>query len=311
MAYLKHIEYVLPPTVLTNEQLETQFPDWPADKILAKTGIKERRVVDTEKASDLAVEAAKNVLKEHQVPIDYIIYCTQSPDQPLPTTACVIQERLGLSSKCGALDMNLGCSGYVYGLGLAAALVDTQQAKNVLLLTADTYTKYMNKDDKNVRVIFGDAGTATLVSDEGWTKIRTDSIVYGTDGSGKDNLKVPCGGSLFMNGPEIFSFTMKVVPPLIKETLERSGLKSEDVNVYVFHQANLFMMKHLQQKLAIPDEKFIVDFEDIGNTVSCTIPIALQRSALKGKIKPGDKIMLVGFGVGYSWGAVVLECKTL
>lgn len=311
MAYLKHIEYVLPPTVLTNEELEYFFPDWPSDKILAKTGIKQRHVVNTESASDLAVAAAQNVLKEHDVPIDYIIYCTQSPDQPLPTTACVIQERLKLPTTCGALDINLGCSGFVAGLGLASALVDTGQSRNVLLLNADTYTKYIKPEDKNVRVIFGDAGTATLVSHNGWTKIRTDSFVYGTDGTGKDNLKVPYGGNLFMNGPEIFSFTMKVVPPMIEETLEKVKLTKNDINLYIFHQANLFVLRHLQQKLNIPDEKFVVDLEDVGNTVSCTIPIAIQRSAERGKIKPGDKIMLVGFGVGYSWGAVILECKTL
>lgn len=308
MSSIVDIEYALPEKILTNDELALDFPDWPASKILSKTGIKERHITDDgEYASDLACKAASNLLskyKDHQ--IDYIIYCTQSPDLALPTTACLIQERLGLSTNCGALDINLGCSGFVYGLGLSKGLIDSEQAESVLLLNADTYSKYINKTDKNVRVIFGDAGSATLISKRGHFNL-TGPFIYGTDGKGKDNLIVPKNGCLFMNGPEIFSFTMKVVPQVITSALMKASLTIDDIDLFVFHQANSFMMKHLQSKLSIPDDKFIIDFEDVGNTVSCTIPIALKRTMTKRKIHTGNKIMLVGFGVGYSWGATIIE----
>lgn len=308
MSYIKDIEYSLPEKILTNEELSLDFPDWPPAKILSKTGIKERRVTnENETASDLAYKAASALLSKYkEQKIDYIIYCTQSPDLVLPTTACLIQERLGIPTNCGALDINLGCSGFVYGLGLAKGLIDSGQVESVLLLNADTYTKYINKTDKNVKVIFGDAGTATLICKNGPFKL-TGPFTYGTDGKGKNNLIVPKNGCLFMNGPEIFSFTMKIVPQTVESTLSRAGLKIEDIDLFVFHQANLFMMRHLQSKLYIPDDKFIVDFEDIGNTVSCTIPIAFKRTMKKKEIKPGSKIMFVGFGVGYSWGATIVE----
>ena len=308
MASIIDIEYALPEKILTNDELALDFPDWPADKIYSKTGIKQRHIVkENETASDLAYLASLKILTNHEADkIDYIIYCTQSPDQALPTTACVLQERLKLLTTCGALDINLGCSGYIYGLGLAKGLIDSDQANTVLLLNADTYTKYMNKNDKNVRVIFGDAGTATLIGKCGYFKLGK-TFVYGTDGKGKNNLIVPNNGCLFMNGPEIYSFTMQTVPPMIQSTLDRASLTMDDIDLFIFHQANLFMMKRLQEKLSIPDEKFVVDFEDIGNTVSCTIPIALKRTMTKTLLKIGSKIMLVGFGVGYSWGATIIE----
>lgn len=309
MSYIKDIEYSLPEKVLNNKELSLDFPDWSEDKIFSKTGIKQRHIIDDDKkASDLAINAASKLLLNNKDDnIDYIIYCTQSPDYPLPTTACIIQDKLKLSINCGAIDVNLGCSGFVYGLGLSKALIDSGQSNTILLLNADTYTKYIRKEDKNVRVIFGDAGTATLITNKPSGGFIKGPFVYGTDGSGKNNLIVLPEGHLFMNGPEIFAFTMKVIPSLIIDSLKKAKLSINDIDLFIFHQANSFMIKHLQKKLSIPDSKFLIDFEDVGNTVSCTIPIVLKRTLIKNKINSGNKIMLVGFGVGYSWATTIIE----
>jgi 3-oxoacyl-[acyl-carrier-protein] synthase-3 len=257
------------------------------------------------------------------------LYCTQTPDYILPTTACVLQHRLGLSTSCGALDFNLGCSGYIYGLGLAKALIDSGQASKVLLLTADTYSKLLNPADKSVRTIFGDAAAATLIVASEQESL-TGPFVYGTDGAGAQNLIVPAGGmrraadpqaelvpddsgnartmnDLYMNGAEIFNFTLRVIPTAISQLLERAGIGQEDVDLFVFHQANRFMLEHLRRKLKVPAEKFVIAMEDIGNTVSSSIPIALREAQERGQLPPGSLVMLVGFGVGYSWGATLIR----
>lgn len=331
-SYIVDVDIHLPSTVLTNEELAKDFPDWPAAKILAKTGIKERRITKCyESASDLAVAAAEKLLTKYdRNRIGFLLFCTQSPDYPLPTTACLIQHRLKLPTTCGALDFNLGCSGFIYGLGLAKALVETDQADNVLLLNADTYSHYINAKDKSVRTLFGDGATATLVSSTPGIAQLVGPFSYGTDGRGKDNLIVKTRGSrsefvhnaplevdnngngrtindLYMNGAEIFSFTAISVPDLIQQTLKKANLTMGDINLFVFHQANLFILKHLQKLLSISDEKFVVAMENSGNTVSCTIPIALKDAMEKKRLKAGDNVMLVGFGVGYSWGATILK----
>jgi 3-oxoacyl-[acyl-carrier-protein] synthase III len=324
------IEYSLPEKILTNEELAAIYTEWTVDKIFNKTGIKQRHVVkENECASDLAIESAKKILTKHNVQIDYIIYCSQSPDYILPSTACVIQTALDIPTSCGALDINLGCSGYIYGLGLAKGLIQSEQANTVLLLTADHYTKYIHPMDKSTRTIFGDAGTSTLISSELGMKL-TGPFVYGTDGRGKENLIIPTRGgkkeyvpnaestidgggnvrnvnNLYMNGTEIFVFASKIISPLVEQTLQNSNLTMDDIDLFIFHQANEYMLRYIQRKMSIPNEKFIIDFEDIGNTVSCTIPIALKRTKMKREIKSGSKVMLVGFGVGYSWGATIIE----
>jgi 3-oxoacyl-[acyl-carrier-protein] synthase-3 len=334
-AFISAIEYVLPDKILTNETLAAEFPNWTAEKIFAKTGIKHRHIAaENECASDLAFKAAEKLLaRVDRSKIDYLIYCTQSPDFLLPTTACILQDRLGLATNCGALDINLGCSGYIYGLGLAQALIEAGQAKEILFLTGDTYSKYINPLDNSVRALFGDAGTATLINMEYGVAELDGPFVYGTDGRGKNNLIVPTRGArqefipvpflasdgdnkrtendLYMNGPEIFSFTSLTVPTLITQLLEKGGDKvMSDIDLFVFHQANAFMLKHLQKKLAISNEKFVVDLEETGNTVSCSIPIALKNAMNAKRIKQNAAVMLVGFGVGYSWGGTVVRWRS-
>jgi 3-oxoacyl-[acyl-carrier-protein] synthase-3 len=334
-AAVRGIEYFLPDNVLTNERLAGQFQDWTAQKILEKTGISERRLAAPgECASDLAVKACLKLFAAghcSSADVDFILLCTQSPDYFLPTTACLLQDRLGIPNSAGALDFNLGCSGFVYGLALAKGLVETGQAANVLLLTAETYSKFLHAGDKSVRTIFGDAGAATLVSRSESAPSDPEALgpfVFGTDGSGAENLIVRAGAmrpppesssspgpdgcprtfaNLYMNGAEIFSFTLKIIPTLVRDVLARANKRAEDIDLFVFHQANRFMLEHLRKRLRIPEPKFYVSMEFTGNTVSCTIPIALANAARDGTLKRGATVMLVGFGVGYSWGACLMR----
>ena len=317
---LKLIEYYLPEKTLSNEKIAAENPDWSIEKIYNKTGIKNRHIADeNECASDLAFHAAKKLFEKNNIKpsdIEYVLLCTQSPDYFLPTTACILQSRLGIPETAGALDFNLGCSGYIYGLSLAKGLIESGQVKNVLLLTAETYSKYLHENDKAVRTIFGDGASASLIECASGQKneMHIKNVVFGTDGLGAHNLIVGAGASrnepeshLKMNGPEIFTFTLKAVPNVIQRLLKLTNLTIDKIDHFIFHQANAYMLNHLREQLHIPKEKFIVYLENVGNTVSSTIPIAYKESAIQKNSQPGEKVMLVGFGVGYSWGAVLLE----
>jgi 3-oxoacyl-[acyl-carrier-protein] synthase-3 len=242
------------------------------------------------------------------------LLCTQSPDYFLPTTACVMQQRLGIPTNAGALDFNLGCSGFVYGLGLAKGLIETGQARRLLLITAETYSKFVAHDDRSTRTIFGDGAAATLIEATESEEEFIGVPVYGTDGRGAKNLIVERGAMrnpgepvLKMVGPEVFTFTIVRIPSLVKETLERSHLGLDQIDLFVFHQANRYMLEHLRKKLAVPEEKFFLFLENCANTVSSTIPIALFEAEKAGRLKQGNTAMLVGFGVGYSWAACVVR----
>ncbi|MCL5260432.1 MAG: ketoacyl-ACP synthase III [Gammaproteobacteria bacterium] len=318
-AAIKAIEYYLPPKVLTNDELVEEFPEWTSEKILEKTGIRKRHAVEgKECASDLAYFAAQKLFASSTckpTDIDFLLLCTQSPDYLLPTSACILQERLGLSMTCGALDFNLGCSGYVYGISLAKGLIESGQAQNVLLITSETYTKYLRSKDKSVRSIFGDAAAATLIIDVKSEKPYINQTRFGTDGKGAANLIVHGGAmrepdaavDLQMNGPEIFTFALRVVPPLVEKLLHCSNCQISDIDLFVFHQANKYMLDHLRRKLLIPKEKFYIYMEEVGNTVSSSIPIALKHAVIENKLKSGDSVMLVGFGVGYSWAGMIAK----
>ena len=323
-AVIAGVEYHLPERVLTNADLAVEFPEWGAEKIAEKTGIEQRHIAaEGEFSSDLAAAAARKLFASLGLApgeIDFVLFCTQTPDFGLPTSACLLQHRLGIPQSAGALDFNLGCSGYVYGLSLAKGLIESGQAKKILLLTGETYSKLLDPSDKTVRTIFGDAGAATLVKAEGDGKAEgIGPFVFGTDGSGGPNLVCHRGGmrgavaeaagrdALWMNGPEVFNFTIRVVPAAVDEVLRRAGLRLEEIDLFVFHQANRYMLEHLRKKLRVPEERFIVAMAHCGNTVSCTIPIALHEARTQGRLRAGHHVMLVGFGVGYAWGATVVR----
>lgn len=332
-AAISRIACHLPETILSNEELAPLAEHWTPEKIYEKTGIRERRIAGPEEcASDLACHAAEKLFAESSVrrdEIDYVVFCTQLPDYPLPTTACLLQDRLGLSTACGALDINLGCSGYVYGLGLVQGLIETGQATKVLLLTGETYSKVLRDDDVSVRTLFGDAGTATLVQGVPADDRLIGPYVYGSDGRGGPNLMlqrhawrtaaIPAAvagtsavsgeddACLTMNGPEIFTFTLKAVPAAVKSLLQRAERTLEEIDLFVFHQANRYMLTHLRNKIGIPEDRFVIAMEHVGNTVSSTIPYALSEAQRTGRLTPGKLVMLVGFGVGYSWGATLVR----
>jgi 3-oxoacyl-[acyl-carrier-protein] synthase-3 len=292
--------------------------------------VNKRHVCDVdETAVDLAVKAGEKLFEENseikKEDIDFVILCTQSPDYFLPTSACLVQDRLGLRTNIGAFDFNLGCSGYVYGLSIAKGLIFGDIAENVLLITAETYSKHMHPKDKGNRTIFGDAASATIVSKEGFAEIGNFSL--GTDGRGAENLMVKTGGIrhrealndlsfdesknpkssdyLYMDGSEIFNFTMEAVPVLVKDTLYKNKFLQVDIDLFVFHQANKYMMNFIRRKIKIEEAKFYYCMKDFGNTVSSTIPIALYEAKKEGVLK--GNVLLAGYGVGYSWAGVVLN----
>lgn len=330
-AFIQAISYYLPEKIVTNEELVKDFPEWTVEKIVEKVGVKQRHIAGEEKISDMAIKASERLFMENpdidRKNIDFVLVCTQSPDYFLPSTACIVQASLGLSTKCGAFDFNLGCSGYEYGLAVAKGFIESGIAKNVLLITSEAYNKHLHPRDKGNRTIFGDAATATVVSNSGFAEIG--DFVLGTDGNGADNLIVRTGGMahpdkandlvfdedgnprssdhLYMNGGEIFSFTLMTVPKMVKQTLEKNNLTKDDINLYVFHQANMFMLNHLRKKLKIDEDKFFLNMENIGNTVSSTVPIALADAKVQGKLT--GNVLIAGFGVGLSWGATILHVK--
>jgi len=330
-AFVKAISYYLPLEVVSNRDLIKEFPEWSVEKIAQKVGVNNRHVVGKDQcASDLAELAARKLFDTEnvdKVSVDFVLLCTQSPDYFLPTTACLLQNRLGLSQCCGALDFNLGCSGFVYGLAMAKGLIESRIASNVLLLTAETYSRYLHQRDKGNRTIFGDAASATLVSTDGFAEIGEFEL--GTNGEGAENLIVRSGAMrhpyksgdvgfdksgnpissdyLYMNGSEIFNFTLETVPDLVNAVIKKNGLSSKDVDLYVFHQANKYMLDCLYDLMGIENDKAFVNMEDIGNTVSSTIPIALCEARKENRLK--GNVVIAGFGVGYSWGSCVLECK--
>ena len=331
MAFIKGISYYLPEKVVTNEELLKEFPEWSVDKVAAKVGVNSRHVAgENETAGDMAEKAARRLFEEYNVnpkTIDFVLLCTQSPDHFLPSTACILQDRLGIPTAAGALDYNLGCSGCVYGIAMGKSFVDSGMAKNVLLLTAETYNKYLHPSDKSNRSIFGDGAAACLISSDGIAEIG--DVVLGTDGKGAKYLIVETGAArqksetgivtidedghekhddyLYMNGSAIFNFTLEAVPALMKDILVKNNLSKEDVDYYVFHQANKFMLNTIRKVCVLSKDKFYVNLAETGNTVSSTVMIGLKQCLEAGTIKPGMKVMVTGFGVGLSWGGTILK----
>lgn len=329
-ACIKAVDYYLPKNILTNAQIAELFPQWSAEKVANKIGITERHISgDNETATDMAIKAAEKLFAanpELREAVDFIVLCSQSVDYKLPSSSCIIQNKLGLKTSCGAFDINLGCSGYEYGLAIAKSFIISGIATNVLLLTAETYTKYIHSDDKGNMTIFGDAATATIVSADGFAEIG--DFVLGTDGSGADTLIVKTGGArnpkkngrsvesdngstqwednLYMDGSAIFNFTSDIVPIMVEQLLQKEGLSQDDIDLWIFHQANKYMINYLRKLMCIDKGKFFIFMEKVGNTVSSTIPIAITEAKRQNRLH--GNILLAGFGVGLSWGATVLHC---
>ena len=326
-ASLGPIAVHLPERIETNAELQALYPDWNMGHIFSKTGIAERRIADeNECSSDLGVAAAEQLFDEHNIDpseIDFLLFCTQTPDYPLPTTACLVQQRLGLRTSVGALDFNLGCSGYIYGLAMADGLIQAGSAEKVLLITAETYSKFIDPADRSLRTIFGDGAAATLV--EASEQRSLSGFQFGTDGSGGDMLLVREGGCrasddaikprnrhrwdsrLYMDGPSLVSFALNSLPGLIEDVLAAAEMERDQIELFLMHQATLKMLESVRQRLKLEPEELPIELKDCGNTVSSTLPILIDDLRRSGRLRPGKQTLLTGFGVGLSWGGCTWE----
>lgn len=315
------IAVYLPPRIETNEELAQQFPNWKMEQIYSKTGIAQRHIADPNVcASDLGVEACNRLFQTHDIDpqsIDFLMLCTQTPDYPLPTTACLMQDRLGLPTNCGAIDFNLGCSGFVYGLGMADGLIRSGSCRRILLVTAETYSRYIDEGDRSLRTIFGDGAAATLIEASDAPTLL--SFRFGTDGSGADTLLATNGGArptedahkprhrkrwksdLYMDGPSLMSFTVGRIPQLVEEILQQTNTDKSQIDLFLFHQATRKMLEQMQIRLDLDSDRLPIVMENCGNTVSSTIPILISDLRKDGRLSHNMKNMLVGFGVGWSW----------
>ena len=284
-------------------------------------------------ASDLCFAAADRLLDDlgwARDSVDALIFVSQTPDYTLPATACVLQDRLRLSKQCAAFDVGLGCSGHVYGLWIASSLIAAGGAGRALVLAGDTGTRFCSPLDRSVALLFGDAGTATALDAD--SAALPITFVLGTDGSGRDNLIVPAGRfrtphsdetatrvpdadgnrrsaeDLFMNGAEVFAFTLREVPALIQSVLQGAGWTAAAVDAFVFHQANRFILQHLAKRLKLPKDRLVLAMDDFGNTNSASVPLAMS-ARLAERLRTGSlRTVLAGFGVGNSWAAAALTC---
>lgn len=346
MVYINAISYYFPEISLSNKEIIEDYIKYCPEQnrieitegdIVKQCGIVKRYATKIEEtAKDIGNQSAQKLFQEWNIDkskIDYLIFISDALDYKGPTTACVMQNDLGLSENCAAIDVLHGCTGYIYGLSLAKALISSGQCENVLIVTADTPSKVVHPADIDLRSIFSDAGASTLVSNkktDGFLNWEVGSFIFGTDGKGEKNLyversatknaadidwlkqheHVPGGlrrGRMLMNSPQIFLFALRKVPVLIKQVLEKNNIDFENIDYFVLHQANGQMLEFIRKKIKIPEEKFIVNIENIGNTVSATIPIALKEMIDNKKNKPNQKLFLGGFGIGYSWGGTIIN----
>jgi len=312
---IKAIEYYLPPFVEVGSDLVADNPEWRIKDIESKTGILQRHISTTETSVDMGFFAARKILKKYDNAddIDLLIFVTQSPLYVLPTSACILQDKLGLKTTCMAFDVNLGCSGFVYALAMCSSLIEAGVASQGLIVCSDTYTKYIESNDRTCRPIFSDGAAATLVVSDVFGSIGPFDL--GTDGSGFDKLIVKSAtksnnlinSKLHMNGSAVFMFTMNMVPKSINKLLIKEGIMLSDVDAFIFHQASKLVLDNLIRRLELPKNKVFVNYHKVGNTVSASIPIALKQASDEGKLKEGNTIMLSGFGVGLSWGSCLIK----
>ncbi len=331
---IEYISCYYPDKIITNEDLQTEFPNLKIKELTRLTGVLSRHISSQNQTSvDMGVEAAQQLFKETGFDINainFVIFCSAGGDYITPASACIIHNRLGLNSNCGAFDFNQGCTGYIYGLSMADSLISSGNAQNILLITSEAITKTIHQKDSSNRAIFGDAATATIIT-KGDSDDKQGGFTFGTDGSKHDKIIIKHGreryplpecaeldrvdnygnvlnnANFYMDGSEVFNFSVTKAPELVNDLLKNNNLSFDEIDFFIFHQANQIILETLGKKLKVPEEKLIIEIENTGNTVSSTIPIVLQKSLKSNKIKAGDTILIAGFGVGFSWGGTVLK----
>ena len=329
---INSIEYYLPETILTNEELQNECPEWDLDKVAEKSGVYQRHIAgENETAFDLSVKACDKLFQTNdKSKIDGIIYCTQSPDFIMPPNSFLLHKYLDLKEGVFAFDFNHACTGYIYCLAMANAFVKAGMAKQILLVTADTYSKYINRKDRSTRVLFGDGAAVTIVKESNDKKGIID-IELGTSGSGYDKFWIPAGGlrlpksestsvvkeddrgnkrtqnDIEMDGFGVWSFINTVVPKQINKILNQNKIVKTDVDQFIFHQASQMTLESIMKILKLDEEKVFINICNIGNTISASIPIALKDAVDQKKIDRGSTLILSGFGVGLSYGSILME----
>jgi 3-oxoacyl-[acyl-carrier-protein] synthase III len=329
---IKSIEYYLPENIVTNADLQNQNPDWDMEKVARKSGVYQRHIArEDETAFDLSIGACEKLFVDYDSrEIDGIIYCTQSPDHIMPPNSFLLHKHLGLKDNVFAFDFNHACTGYIYALGMANAFIKSGMAKEILLVNSDTYSKYINDKDRSTRALFGDGAAATIVK-ESQSRDGLIDIELASSGAGYNKFWIPGGGmrmpksnlpvveikndngntrtvnDIEMDGLGVWSFINSVVPKQVDMLLKRNGMEKKEIDQYIFHQASKMTLDSLVRRMKLDNNRVFVNFHNIGNTVSASIPIALKDAQDKGIINVGSTIILSGFGVGLSYGTILME----
>ena len=326
--------YYLPEHTVTNQDLHEENPAWNVKHVKESAGVVKRHIArEDETALDLSFQACKKLFSrntEVQNQVDGIIFCTQSQDYIMPPNSCILHKMLALPERVFAFDFNLACSGYIYGLALAQGLIFSRIAKTILLINADTYSKYIHKQDRSARVLFGDGAAVSLLTLSDSTQGIID-VQCATSGKGYDKFIIPAGGcrtpkskdtslphtddsgnvrtleNIHMDGMGILAFVNSKVSQHIRNTLTHNKLTIDDIDLFIFHQASKVVLDSLTRILKIEPEKVFRNLHEVGNTVSASIPIALKDALDRGQISRGDTVLASGFGVGLSWGTAIIE----
>jgi len=331
---VRHIEYCLPDRTVTNDELCAQNPSWNIDHIFFRTGISTRRWArDGETAFDLGHAAAQKALEKSNIPvgsIDALIFCTQSPDYIFPSNSSLLHGRLGLRTSVAAFDLNIGCSGFIYGLAIAKSMMNAFGYKVVLLVTAETYSRYSHPQDKSTRTLFGDGGAATLLISESGA---SDFIGFelGSDGKKWDRLVIPAGGARTprsestslpisdiqgnirsadngrMDGHAIYNLVGTDVAESIRTLMIRNQVTVADFDLFLFHQASKVVLDRIEECLGVPREKTFRNLKDLGNIGPASLPILMKDAESAGKLVRGNLVLLASFGVGMSWGSCIVR----
>lgn len=330
---IAQIEYYLPGDRISNDDLQEENPDWDMGRLSEKSGVYNRYIAKSdETAFDLACKACEKLFSNQEISkdsINGIIFCTQSPDYIMPSNAFLLHKHLKLGQSVFAFDINLACSGFIYGLSIARGFIATGLGKNILLVNADTYSKYINPRDRSAKILFGDGAAASIIS--GKESQGVIDIMLASSGKDFDSFYIPSGGcrmpksestsveamdaagnihsaeNIHMNGFGVWKFIASTVPKQINEILSRNGYSVNDIDLYVFHQASKMTLDSLIKGSKIDPEKVFSNIQHVGNLVSASIPVALKDALIAGRLKKGDLVLLSGFGVGLSWGTIILR----